>query len=347
MKRFFQLISIGFLMNSCNPAYQPRTIAAVSIQEFKMKSISIRAIVGIDENTAYFAGSRGATGYTKDSGKSWTTEYLSHQDSIIPAFRSLATNGTAFFALSIGNPALLYKITTEKTELVYTEEDTNVFYDALQFFDANHGIAIGDPTGTCMSVITTKDGGNTWNKVPCEQLPEVAEGEAAFAASNTNIAIVGSTVWFASGGMKSRIYKSEDYGSSWEVFDTPVAQANPTKGIYSIDFADANFGVAIGGDYLKPSLNTGNKAATTDGGKTWHLMAEGQNPNYKSCIQFVPETNGTEIFAVGVTGISFSNDRGKTWQQVSDEPYYAIDFVDKNTAWLSGAQKIGKLVLNK
>ena len=51
------------------------------------------------------------------------------------------------------------------------------------------------------------------------------------------------------------------------------------------------------------------------------------------------------VFAVGKTGISFSNDGGKTWKDVSDEGFYAIDFVNENTAWLSGNEKIGKLDL--
>lgn len=71
-----------------------------------------------------------------------------------------------------------------------------------------------------------------------------------------------------------------------------------------------------------------------------------KKPNYKSCVQYVPGTNGKEVFAVGKTGISYSNDAGITWKKVSKEGYYVIDFVDKNTAWLAGNEKIGKLVLN-
>jgi hypothetical protein len=59
----------------------------------------------------------------------------------------------------------------------------------------------------------------------------------------------------------------------------------------------------------------------------------------------VPNTNGKEVFAAGVTGISFSNNGGITWKEVSKEPYYSIQFVDRNTAWLSGNNKLGKLVL--
>ena len=44
---------------------------------------------------------------------------------------------------------------------------------------------MGDPTADCISIIITRDGGQTWNKIPCSQLPKSKEGEAAFAASNT------------------------------------------------------------------------------------------------------------------------------------------------------------------
>ena len=62
-------------------------------------------------------------------------------------------------------------------------------------------------------------------------------------------------------------------------------------------------------------------------------------------MQYVPNTNGKEVFAVGKTGISYSKDGGLTWKGVSKESYYSIQFVDKNTAWLSGNNKIGKLDL--
>ena len=63
-------------------------------------------------------------------------------------------------------------------------------------------------------------------------------------------------------------------------------------------------------------------------------------------MQYVPNTNGKEIFAVGKTGVSFSNNCGVSWKTVAKDSYYAIQFVDKNTAWLSGNNKIGKLILN-
>lgn len=346
MKRISLLIFTFLIITSCSKEYAPRNIESIEIQEFKLDSISIRAIKVLDESKVYFAGSKGNVGFKTDKGVLLNSLNIKYKDSIIPNFRSVAFNGTDYFAFSIGNPALLYKISEGTSTIVYKEEHEKVFYDSMHFFDDNkHGIAVGDPTEDCASIILTADAGKTWSKLSCENLPKFEEGEAFFAASNTNIKTIGSTVWIASGGTKARVLKSEDYGQTWQIFDTPIIQGNGPQGIYSIDFADKNNGIVIGGDYSKPLENKANKAITKDGGKTWTLVADGQNPNYKSCVQYVPNTNGKEVFAVGKTGISFSNDGGNTWNKVSKESYYAIQFVDENTAWLSGNEKIGKFVL--
>ena len=346
MKRLSILIAGAIIFISCNTPYQPRNIATISIQEFKMDSTSIRAIQALGQEKLVFAGSKGDVGFTNNGGNSWDIQNTTYQDTIIPHFRSLAFNGTHYFALSIGNPALLYQISKNTSTLVYSEKHEKVFYDSMHFFEDNiHGIAVGDPTEDCASVLVTEDGGATWRKLSCENLPTLEEGEAFFAASNTNIKTIGSTVWIASGGKKARVLKSNDFGNTWEIYTTPIIQGNGPQGIYSMDFYDENNGIIIGGDYSKPLANIANKAITKDGGKTWTLIAENENPNYKSGVQYVPNTQGKEIFAVGKTGISFSNDAGNTWKEVSKDSYYAIQFVDQNTAWLSGHHKIGKLEL--
>jgi len=347
MNRIFTLIFTFLFLLGCTKEYQPRKIEKVTIDAFKIDSSSIRAIQVTARNSVSYAGSNGAIGFTKDNGASWQTLNISYQDTIIPNFRSFAFNGTDYFALSIGNPALLYKISNGKATLKYVEKNPKVFYDALTFFEDNlHGIAVGDPTENCASILTTSDGGETWSKVPCENLPKIFEGEAFFAASNTNIKTIDSTVWIGSGGNKARILKSTNYGKTWQVFETPIIQGNGPQGIYSIDFYDKNNGIVIGGNYAEPLENTANKAITANGGETWTLIADRQNPNYKSCVQYVPNTNGKEIFAVGKTGVSFSNNSGATWKEVSKDAYYTIQFIDKNTAWLGGEQKIGKLELH-
>lgn len=344
MKPLVLLFMSTLIFASCKQEYQPRNIENISIKEIKMDSTSIRSIVAIDTNTVMFAGSNGRYGYYVE-GKRTIINKVTYQDSITPHFRSAATNGKDFFILSVANPALLYQTSINEHTLRYQEEHEKVFYDAMKFFDAQHGIAMGDPTDNCLSIILTKDGGKTWNKIPCENLPKVVEGEAAFAASNTNIKIIGSTVWIVTGGKKARVFKSTDKGTTWKAYDTPIIQGNGPQGIYSVDFVNETHGIIMGGDYSKSEANVKNKAITTDGGITWKIVADGQNPTYKSCVQYVPGTEGKEVFAVGKTGVSYSKDGGHTWKDVSEDAYYNIQFVNRNTAWLSGNKKLGKLSL--
>ena len=342
----FGVLSFMIFYYACKKEVHPRNIDSISIKEYKIDSSSIRAIHTLKDSTLFYATSNGGIGMTIGFGKNRLENKIVY-DTIIPHFRAISSNGSAIFALSIGNPALLYKYTDGLAELVYKEEHEKVFYDSMTFFDEQHGIAMGDPTEDCLSIILTNDGGENWTKISCSNLPQVEDGEAAFAASNTNISIIGDNAWIVTGGEKARVFHSPDKGNTWEVYDTPITQGGKMTGIYSVDFFDSNNGIIFGGNWEEKENNTSNKATTKDGGKTWQLVADGKEPGYKSCVQYVPDTNGKELFAVGSTGISFSNDGGNSWKEISSEKdYYTIKFVNKNVAWLAGKNKIGKLILN-
>lgn len=305
-------------------------------------SLSVRAIEIMGSDLA-FAANDGFYGIYNSTPGQWNTG-IQVYDSIRPEFRAVASTSSDFFMLSIGNPALLFKTgDTGSMELVYKEEDEKAFYDAMTFWNDKEGIAMGDPTDGCLSIILTRDGGKNWNKIPCNVLPPVIEGEAAFAASNSNIAVRGDHTWILSGGMKSRVFYSPDKGVTWEVFETPLAQGTPTSGGYSIDFYDDLNGVIIGGDYTAPELNKANKAITTDGGETWQLVSDGKDPGYKSSVRYVPGGNANEIVSVGFTGISYSNNKGETWKKLSDEGFFTIRFVNDSTAYAAGKNRIAKL----
>ncbi|MGB6150632.1 MAG: oxidoreductase [Pricia sp.] len=315
---------------------------SVEIETIYEDSVSIRAIEIIDNSLAY-TGSRGVFGNI-DINSSKIRESVQQYDTIFPEFRAVAHTSSDFFMLSVANPALLYKTGSNgEMELVYIEEDAAVFYDAMTFWNDDEGIAVGDTLDGCLSIIITRDGGNTWNKLPCSELPEGIEGEGAFAASNTNIAVMGNKTWIAT--TNSRLYYSADKGKTWEIQKTPIGNDAPTQGIYSIAFYDENLGVAIGGDYTQPDNNTANKALTEDGGKTWKLMADGQNPPYKSCVRFVPNTKGNGMVALGFTGISYSGDKGANWAALSnDASFYTLRFLNDSVGYAAGKNRIAKLV---
>ncbi|MDT0647289.1 oxidoreductase [Zunongwangia sp. F260] len=308
-------------------------------------SLSVRAIEVIGNNLA-FAGNNGVYGLYNAAEGSWKTN-VQEYNGTTPEFRAVASTANDFFMLSVGNPALLYKTGENgQMELVYKEENEKVFYDALAFWNDQEGIAMGDPTDKCLSVIITRDGGETWKKLDCSILPETEEGEAAFAASNSNIAIQGDNTWILSGGMKSRVFYSPNKGKSWEVFDTPLVQGNATTGGYSMDFYNESIGIIIGGDYTAPEENSRNKVITRDGGRTWELVGEGEEPGYKSGVRYLPNSGGDEVIAVGFTGISYSKNAGESWEKLSDESFYTLRFVNDSTAYAAGKGRIAMVKFN-
>ena len=324
--------------------------------------LNVRAIE-IANNKLWFAGSNGETGYwnIEDNdasvGESKIFDKMAdishstrgvrfrqmNSDTSGYELRAIAKIYDKYFVLTTGSPAILTKYDSLGKKIVYQENHLKAFYDSMGFWNDLEGIAIGDPTDGCMSIIITRDGGETWAKLPCEQLPKSEEGEAAFAASDTNIAIVGNNTWVATGGKTSRILFSPDKGKSWSVYSTPAVQGLETTGIYSIDFYDTLNGFAIGGDYTKPELNVANKIRTTDGGKTWYVVATNKNPGYRSCVQYVPQGAGKELVAIGFLGIDYSNDAGETWKHLSDEGFYTIRFLNDSIAYAAGKGRICKL----
>ncbi|GAB2772968.1 WD40/YVTN/BNR-like repeat-containing protein [Salinimicrobium soli] len=344
MKKFLFFIAVALTAcNSTEKKPEKLPFSEVEVQTLLEDSVSIRAIEIMGNNVA-FAGSNGYYGlYNSEENR--VKMNRQKYDSIYPEFRAVASTSNDFFMLSVANPALLYKTgESGQMELVYKEENEKVFYDAMTFWNDKEGIAMGDPVDNCLSVIITRDGGNTWKKLSCEALPEVEEGEAAFAASNSNIAVEGDNTWIISGGMRSRVFFSPDKGKSWKVFDTPIVQGKSTQGAYSMDFYNNEKGIIIGGDYTAPEENKANKAITNDGGITWQLIAEGQEPGYKSSVRYVPGSDGEEVVAVGFTGINYSSDSGKTWEKISDEGFYTIRFLNDSVAYAAGKNRLAKLI---
>jgi len=360
MSKLFIFCLFSAVLLSCGDTSQPRSHAITEVDIIPVLEDSTLSVRALEVGTEYlFYGSRDHLGrialekefkFSLDEMR--ITNNLHHFKNIMTyedrplEFRAIAEVRGDFFGISVGNPARLYRLKRKANQasLVYEEVHEKVFYDAMAFWNDKEGIAIGDPTDGCMSIIITRDGGSNWHKLTCDVIPQSLDGEAAFAASDTNIAIIGDKVWVATGGITSRVLYSADKGKSWSVSDLPVIQGKSTTGLYSLDFYNEQIGFGVGGDYTKPSANTANKLLTTDGGNTWTSMADKTNPGYRSCVQFVPHMNGQELVAVGFKGIDYSPDQGKTWRHLSDEGFYTIRFINDSTAYAGGTGRISQLI---
>ena len=338
-----------FLLISCKPRiFEVSKKYSIIVDTLLTDQISIRAIL-IDQNKVWYAADKNRVGFY-DLNTNIKSEYTLVKDSLSFEFRSIAQTSESILVLSIANPAVLFKINKKDftVKLVYQENNEKVFYDSMQFWNDQEGIAIGDPTEDCFSIITSRDGGDSWQKMTCYKLPKLAEGEAFFAASNSNIVIKGSTTFVVSGGKKSRLFTSEDKGVTWEVSDTPIIQGEAMTGVFSADFYDKKIGFAVGGNYEKQYDNAANKAITFDGGKIWKLVAPNQSFGYASCVQFMPYKNGKTLITSGPSGVFYSDDQGSNWEKIiSDNDLHTIRFQNDSTAFAAGKNKMIRIHFRK
>ncbi len=324
---------------SCKPLQLVKKAQTVVLEK-----TSIRAI-HVQNDTLWFAGSAGKMGWINFE----RNEKAIYKNQFTEAeLRSASFYNTTFYVLNVANPAQIVGLSNLGVQKnYYSENNEKVFYDSMYIDAKGFGVAIGDPTSNCLSVLVTTNGGAEWQQIPCGQLPEVMEGEAAFAASNTNVKLIDNTIFIVSGGKKSRLFKSIDKGKTWNVFDTPIIQGKQMTGAFSMDFYDSKVGMLVGGNYEDQQNNEANKAITFDGGKTWKLVANKEDFGYASCVQFVPRKKGKELFVCGTSGVYFSKDFGVTWKKILDDnDYYTLRIKDSKTLFLAGKNKVTKLTLN-
>jgi len=264
-------------------------------------------------------------------------------------FRDIdAIDARTAYVLSIGNGAAsrIYKTIDAGATwtLQFKNDDGKAFYDAMSFWDAGHGIVIGDSVDGQFCILTTENGGQNWVRVPASALPPALPNEGAFAASGTNIAVFGkSDAWIALGAAtKARVLRTHDRGRTWKVSETPLISGE-SSGIFSIAFRDAKHGVIVGGDYTKEQEAVNNLALTSDGGVTWKLV-KGLN-GFRSVVAYVPGVKTPALVAVGPSGADYSGDDGRTWMAIPGPGFDTLSFVrGRPVGWAAGARgSLGRL----
>lgn len=349
MKNIFFILFVSFWVISCVSYRTTITvpdISSVKIDTLLTDKMSCRALC-VDKDKVWYAATGGKFGYVSLINSNPFQSVVT-KDNLKLEFRSIAQTESAIFILCVANPGLLYKIDkkTKVVSLVYEESHEKVFYDSMLFMDAKNGIAIGDPIEDRPSIIKTTDGGSTWKKITSVTLPKFEEGEAFFAASNTNILYRNNILMMVSGGKKSRFYISKDRGETWATQETPIIQGGTMTGVFTCDFYDSKIGIIAGGNYEKVDQNFQNKAVTEDGGKSWRLVSENSGFGYASCVQYVPNSGGKAILEMGANGIFYSRDSGNNWKKISDaKDFIAFRFVNHTNVVASGRNRIVKMQL--
>jgi photosystem II stability/assembly factor-like uncharacterized protein len=206
---------------------------------------------------------------------------------------------------------------------------------------------MSDPIGGRLFLIGTTDGGQTWKPLPASRMPRLSRGEAAFAASGTNMTTIGAKGMAialangnpASGSLNSRLLFSPNRGRTWTSSTTPI-KTNKTSGVFSVCFVNEKDGCIVGGDYKQPDLTANNYAVTHDGGESWSTPSPRVPPSgYRSCVAKL--THGKEVYliAVGPNGTDLSSDLGAKWRRISNIGFNAVQFSPSGrSGWAVGSK---------
>lgn len=312
----------------------------------------LRGVSAVSERVAWASGSGSTVLRTSDGGASWQKLTVTTNSDDVLDFRDIdAIDSQTAYVLSIGNgPASrIYKTTDAGANwtLQFKNDDALAFYDAMSFWDADHGIVMGDSIDGQFWIMTTENGGRIWKRVPASALPLALKNEGAFAASGTNIAVFGKAhAWIGTGAAeRARVLSTTDRGRSWQICETPLG-AGPSAGIFSIAFRDAKHGVIVGGDYAKEKEAFNNLAVTSDGGATWTLVQA--LSGYRSAVAYVPKSKTPTIVAVGPSGADYSTDDGRTWMPLEGPGFDTLSFIrGQAVGWGAGVRgSIGRLTLH-
>ena len=327
----------GWLLLStvvCQPA------AAQWLSQASGTTARLRGVSAVSATVAWASGSNGTYLRTTDGGATWQVGTVPGAEAL--DFRDVdAFDANTAYLLSIGEGerSRIYKTTDggRHWALQFTNRHPKAFFDAMAFWDADHGVAVSDPVDGRFLIIKTTDGGATWQEVPPERLPPALTGEGAFAASGTCITVQGrNNAWIGTGGSAARVFRSTDGGNTWQVATTPILSGQPSAGIFSLAFKDANHGVAVGGDYKKEGEARDNVAITTDGGRTWKLVKGPLPGGYRSGVAYLPGTGTPTLVAVGPSGSDYSLDHGASWVSLGTVGYHAVSFAGPKAGWAVG-----------
>jgi photosystem II stability/assembly factor-like uncharacterized protein len=305
---------------------------------------SLRGLSVVSDAIVWVSGSNGAIGKTTDGGKNW--KWVTVKGFEKNEFRDIeAFDATTAVIMSVGDPAYILRTVDggETWKLVYENKIKGMFLDAMEFWNDDAGIVVGDPINSKFFLIRTFDGGRTWREVPESYRPVAATGEACFAASGTNVrALDNDEAVFVSGGMTSSIFiRSQKTKLS-------IMQGQETAGANSVAVWDrykkkgGNQLVVVGGDFQKPDADSLNCCYSTNRGRTWKTPRVAPH-GYRSCVEYLDQK---VLVSCGLNGVDYSVDNANNWQWISKEGFNSCRIAKiGKTVYLAGNNgKVGKLV---
>ncbi len=294
----------------------------------------LRGIDNVGGGVAWASGTNGTVLRTEDGG------YLWQSCSVPPGAEHLDFRGIQAFdantaiAMSSGKGDLsrLYETTDGcyKWNQILKNDEEDGFWDALVFQRSDFGyislpdeaMLIGDPLhGRFDTHFGYKRDHWFVDTAGCEAKPE----EAAFAASNSSVVVLGLTRYVVGTGGKGgpralispKLLKGGVATDPCLEVEVPMAGGTESAGIFSLALRDEQHLVAIGGDYAKPNESSGTAAYSSDAARHWYAAVTPPH-GYRSAVAY--NADAKTWITVGPNGTDVSTDDGLNWRALHPDP---------------------------
>ncbi len=303
------------------------------------KKTSLRGLSVPNDKTVWVSGSGGTVGRSIDGGQTW--KWLTVKGFEKTDFRDIeAFDDMNALIMGIAEPAYILRTIDggETWQVVFENKDKGMFLDAMEFWNEQSGIVIGDPVNGKFFIARTFDGGVTWQGLPPQNYPAADSGEACFASSGTNIRkLDNDEAVFISGGLRSRMFIRD------KKIDLPILQGKESTGANSVAVKNSKVMIVVGGDFNTKDSVTKNCVITKDGGNTWYspLVPPG---GYRSCVEFIGKN---KWICCGLNGVDISLVNGLQWDNISKEGFHVCRRAKKGKAvyFAGSGGRVGKLLL--
>ena len=310
-----------------------------------------RALSIVNAETIWLASMEGSVHRSADGGASWETRWPLgvEADLELRAIHAFDEQSALVLAPGPGTAARIFRTADGGSTwaLVYAAESPDTYLDGLAFTDAVNGFAVGDPIDGRFTLLATHDGGQSWSPASPDASPTAIAGEGAYAASGSCIVSVQGSVWIGTGGGKHarvlRLPPQEPAAAfGWQCAETGICSA-PMAGIFGLDFANEQHGIAVGGDHGDQLGDGATLALSDDGGKSWRVLGGEAPRGYRSAavrLGIHPST----LITVGPHGSEISLDEGVTWAAL-EFAFNTVRAAADGTCWAAGDDgRVARLV---
>lgn len=282
---------------------------------------SLRGLSVVNDQIIWVSGSSGCVGRSTDGGQVW--KWLKIPKYEKTDFRDIeAFNDQEAVIMGITEPAVILRTTDGGLTWATVFEDSakSVFLDAMDF-SGDTGVVVGDPDSGRIFFARTADRGKKWEKINPPGFESIANGEAFFASSGTNLSLIphsNSSVCFnctlVSGGSKASLFHAGNH------FLLTLTQGKETTGANSIAINPYNHNQAfiVGGDFKNDTVQSGNSLQIQF--NPFLQIAPVIPPRgYRSCVEYI---DSLRMICCGTSGVDISTDGGKNWKLISRQSFH-------------------------